>query len=92
MMCYEALTPMRECGLVEALRKQPTSLVGLTSESFAILDPAPTTTPRYQQLFKAINLGYAQASRTTFLPPSLRDDGASFVASIELAVLMFCET
>lgn len=92
MLYYEALTLMHEYGLVEDLREQLTSLVGLASESFAVLDPDPATVARHQQLFMAINLGYAQISRTAFLPPSLRDDRTLFVTSIEQAVLMFCES
>ena len=88
---YQALTLMHEYGLVEDLREQLTGLVGLTSESFAALDPDPATAARHQQLFMAINLGYAQMSMTEFLPPSLRDDRTAFAVSIEQAVLMFCE-
>lgn len=86
---YQALTLMHGYGLVEDLDEQLNGLVGLTTDSFATLSPDPAAAARNQQLFMAINLGYAQMSIIEFLPQSLHDDRVSFVSSIERAVSLF---
>lgn len=86
---YEALTMMHRWGLVERMRSQLTALAGLTTDAFAALDPDSATAKRHQQLFMAVNLGYAQMSITEFLPESLRDDRASFAASVNEMIERF---
>ena len=71
------------------MRAQLTRLTELSLAPIQAICDDPTTAARLHQLFMAVNLGYAQIARTAFLPPSLSDDRAAFIASIDELIARF---
>lgn len=80
---YQAFSLMHQFDLVSDLEEPLTAITDLPWAQFCRLYEDPATAARRQQLFMAINLGYAQMSMTPFFPAPLHDNRDAFVAAID---------
>lgn len=80
---YQAFSLMHQYDVVSELEGPLTAITDLPWRQFTQLYEDPATAARRQQLFMAINLGYAQMSMTPFFPAPLRDNRDTFVAAID---------
>lgn len=80
---YETFELMHSYDVIPDLREPLLSLSELIQKPMEALEDAAPDVRRHTQLFMAVNLGYAQMSKTRFIPTSLQDDRAVFVRSID---------